>query len=235
MNYIVSISYHREEIARASYSQLVKTMVTDPCHVILLDNNCPLCIDKDFLPNMCSEYGFTYLNAGENLGLHNGYNYAMGYLPDDCERFIIYDGDMFPETEDWHLPLLKIHDDERVIWSGLWNKHTYREMSERPSHKEVIMGYNCTIPHVPVIAMCCAYNKRWIDSVGGFTEPNKWYGGLEIAMWNKMPKGKIIAYLDDYKELECPVNNDDVYAQYKWEHAHNGLEMSFEEYLKNIK
>jgi hypothetical protein len=97
-NYLLSISYHNEQVATATYKQLAETMLLDPCEVLVLDNNCPLVKDKTFLETLCKKYGFIYLNAGKNLGLAGGWNYLISQLPPDCDRVILLDGDGFPVT-----------------------------------------------------------------------------------------------------------------------------------------
>lgn len=237
MNYLLTISYHNEKIADVSYDQLVKTMINDKCKVLLLDNNYPLLKDKEYIKEICKKYGFEYHNVGYNLGLHEGYNYLIKHLPKDCTSFIAYDGDSYPITLDWHIPLLKLHNDPLVVWSSLYNYHSYGEMDQRSYRNEVIQGYNCRVPLAPVVNSICAFKTAWIKAVGGLQEPSKYYGGLEVAMWRLKQPNLKWAFLNDYKEESVPNIfdiQDVVYTQYKVAHAHKGNPLSFAEYLKTV-
>lgn len=235
MSYLLTISYHNQQIAETTYRQLVKTMSQEPCQVLLLDNNCPLMSDKNYLPNLCKELGFIYHNAGKNLGLHDGYNYLISNLPEDADRYILFDGDSYPITENWHIPLLKLHDDSRIVWTSLYNKHSYKEMSERSFRSEVLFGYNCQIVLAPVINSISCFKKSWTDSVGGLTEPMRFYGGLEMSMWHKKSVDKLWVFLNDYKEESNPTPNDPIYTEYKVAHAVKGLDISLEEFIMKKK
>lgn len=235
MEYLLTISYHNEKVAEATYQNLHNTMKNKPCKVLLLDNNCPLMRDKNFLKDLCTRLGFEYHNAGSNLGLHDGYNYLITKLPKGATRFILFDGDSYPVTPDWHIPLLKLLDDPSVVWGSLYNQISYREMSERGGNKSVVSGYKVTIPTGAVMNSVSSFSIEWINSVHGFTEPNKFYGGLEVHMWAKIPKGKKWIFLDDYAETINPIEPDPIYTQYKWAHAHEGqTELSLEEFISNV-
>lgn len=234
MNYLLTISFHNEQIADISYEQLIKTTSTEPCKVLLLDNNYPLLKNKDHIKNICKKYDFEYFNVGRNIGDHEGYNYLIKQLPNNCDRYILYDGDSYPITPDWHIPLLKVHDDSSVIWSSLHNKRSFEEMYERGFYPALIENYYCTVPKAPVINSVCAIKKSWAESIGEFTEPNKYYGGFEIAQWNKKKEDLKWVFLNDFKEENIPNISeiqDKIYTEYKWEHAHKGNPLSFEEYI----
>lgn len=235
MNYILTISYHNEKVAKTAYEQLCKTVSGKPTKVILLDNNYPLIKDKNYIKDLCALYDFEYVNVGQNLGLHHGYNHLISLLPKEVESFICYDGDSYPVTPGWDEALLKVHQDPNIIWSSLHNEHSYKEINERGYTPVNLFGIQGRLTHRPVINSICAFRKSWIESVGGLTEPSKYYGGLEVAMFQRIPHGKYWIFLDDYSETR--INNadlisDPLYTQYKWEHAHLGNPLSFEEWLK---
>lgn len=187
--------------------------------------------NKDFLKDLCKREGFEYYNAGSNLGMHHGYNYLISKLPKDCKVFVLYDGDSWPVTENWHIPLLAVHNHEAVLWSGLYSPWTYKEFETRSYTPIGLEGYKVRIANTPVIISIAAYNVAWLNSVGGLQEPNKYYGGLECEMFPKLPWGKYLVYLDDYKEDVIPIEQDAIYRQYKRAHAFESFTGSLEEYM----
>lgn len=230
-NYLLSISYHNEQVTESTYRQLVETMQIDPCEVYVLDNNCPLVRDKNFLKNLCDKYEFKYFNAGTNLGLAGGWNFLINQLPDDCDRMILFDGDGYPVTLNWHIPLLKVHDDPRVVWSTLSHKTSTREMMERGFTPEIISGYKCKITKTPVVNTICAFKRSWLKEINGLKEPNRYYGGVEMYLWSKK-KDNLWVFIEDYEEIQHPIEADRVYTVYKWYHAHEGLDISLEEFIE---
>lgn len=226
---ILTISYHNEAISEIAYKQLNNTCSGTP--VYLLDNNYPLTKDKDHVRNICDKYGFKYFNAGENLGLHEGYNYLAKQCDD--EIIILYDGDSYPITNEWDKALENVHLRPDIVWASLYNQHSYKEMDERGYDQVEINGYNCRITKRPVINSISAFKRSWLEEVSWFTEPSKYYGGLEMAMWYKKKPEYKWAFLDDYKETALPnvgEIQDLIYTEYKIAHAHKGDPRSFEEY-----
>lgn len=227
---ILTISYHKEEIARKSYEQLKLTTQDEPMPVLVLDNHYPLNKDKSFVRNLCEEMGFLYFSAGKNIGLHEGYNYLRKFAASDA--FIIYDGDSFPVTNGWNSALLNLIQDKATVWASLHNKHSYAEMDVSGFEKASIEGYNCRLPRKAVVNSICAFKTEWVRSVGGFSEPNEFYGGFESAMFNKMNHFvEKWAFLDDFSEISIEAEADSIYTEYKWKHAHLGMKMSFEQYV----
>jgi hypothetical protein len=227
---ILTISYHKEEIVRKSYEQLKKTTADNPMPVLVLDNHYPLIKDKNFVKNICEELGFLYFSAGQNIGLHNGYNYLRKFVT--TKRFILYDGDSFPTTDDWNTALTDVVRDPRTVWASLYNHHSYSELDNRGYWTKEINGYKCRVTQQAVTNSVCAFQTEWVESVGGFSEPNEFYGGFEVSMWKKMnPHMEQWAFLNDYKEDRIHLENDSIYTEYKWKHAHLGMRMSFEQYV----
>lgn len=235
MSFILSISFHNEKIAEQSYKQLYDTIV-DKSNVFILDNNYPLLKDKDFIKNICKKYGFTYFNAGHNLGLHEGYNYLITQLPKECDTFICYDGDSYPVTQGWDVPIIEVFNDEKVVWSSLHNVHSFNEMDERGYTDKIINNINCRVTKKPVVNSICAFKRKWLEDVGFLSEPSKYYGGLEMAMWYKKKPEYDWVFLKDFTEIAIPNLSeiqDSIYTEYKWEHAHKGNNMIFAEYVKH--
>lgn len=235
MNYVLSVCYHSELIAETTYRNLAARMVTDPCKVIVLDNNSPLVKDKTALKRLCDELGFQYENVGKNLGLHNGYNHLISLLPSDCDRVILFDGDAWPVTTDWHIPLLKVLSNELVVWGSLENDHSYSELRDRSLNnmpaQVIIEGYSCKLVGAPVVNSICSFKLSWLKSIGGLNEPNRYYGGIEMYLWTKKDAKYQWVFIDNFREEKHPIPQEGIYKDYKWEHAHKGLDASFEEFI----
>lgn len=178
-----------------------------------------------------------YLDSGKNLGLHDGFNWAVNQLgiPDNA-GVIGYDPDSYPVTENWDLAMCKVYDaNPRAVWISLWTPHTSREIEERNTIKwsKRFGGIQAVSVKGAHLNSVCMINRGWLRSVGGLTEPSKYYGGLESAMFPKIGDMEWV-YLPDYHEkiwFQDKVNP--LYRKWKWEHAiTNSAPMSFADWLK---
>jgi hypothetical protein len=230
---ILTISYHNEATVKRSYEQLAKTIKDTPMEVFLLDNNYPLNKNSSFVYKICHDLGFTYINLGENVGLQAGYNFLLNATKDKGNKVILFDGDCYPETKGWNKALFDVLDSEEVKWATLRNEHSYKELNERGYEQTSINGYSARIVKQPVINSTSAYKRDWLESKNGISEPRKYYGGFEWAMWRKMnlEKDKWV-FLDDFNELtNAGELTDEIYTEFKYKYAHLGMDMSFEQYV----
>lgn len=207
----------------------------DVTHIIL-NNHYPLPTPEaasENLRRLCQEYGIHLLDAGENLGLHRGFNYVLDAIGWPQGSAVIgYDPDTCPETKGWDSALFKaIEDDSTVVWASLFNSISKREMIDRTFK----IDGRLWVPNSPVINSICAWRMDWLKDVGGLTEGNKYYGGLECAMWNNLDqKTKRWVFLQDFHEVRMAgleTSVDAAYTAYKWEHAHEGYPGSFDDFL----
>lgn len=187
---------------------------------------------------ICDQYGVEYLDAGRNIGLHNGFNYALKAInPGPGSIVIAYDPDTNPISPGWDMALVRaIRGDpkQKVVWASLLHEAARLEVAQRGFESRKADGYiEMRIPRGPVMNSICAWSVDWLLSVGMLIEPNDWYGHLESAMWNKL-NGKQWAFLPGWTENEeFRSQQDEEYKIYKWELAHKGsTTLDFESWLK---
>lgn len=232
MNYILVCAYANENVLCRSISQLVRTVDTKEFEIHVFDNYYPLNRGL-YLYSLCKAHGLKYHTYGKNVGMYVAYAHLIDQLPEDCQKAIFYDADCLPDDSgNWAEALLKvIHDD--VVHSTLTNVTNHRELVERGYKWELNNGVSTWVTKDPCTNTVCAFNIPWLRSIGGFKGGNQYYGGNEISMWTHY-EGKKWVFLPDYSEhceMMMPLH-DWQYQQYKLLHAHKGLKLSFEEYLK---
>lgn len=235
MNYILSVSFANQAVAKLCYehlaSQLQRTAFGFPCEVIVFDNKYPL-NDPKFLPNLCAELGFMYQTVNQNVGLYMAYNILISRLPKDTQTAIFFDGDNLVDTPDWYIACSQVVQEPDVVHCMVANHINQRELSERGYTSEVIADHNVKVSQECICATVGAFNIPWLRSIGGTTSPNYYYGGNEIEMWRHYA-GKKLCVLDDYwEDLDTPKGLQDwQYEEYKLLYAHKGMRMSFDQYV----
>lgn len=231
MNYLLTVAFANERVLSKSYEQLHRTMVTDPLPVLLWDNCYPLNW-MGFGADLADKYGFTYRTTGENVGLYKAFNNLIAEVPKDCENVILYDGDNFPTSPDWHLTVLKVLEDPEVVHVTLMNDTIAREFKERPHDIEYINGVRCFVTKQAMTNTVCGFKMDFLRKTSGLIGGKYYYGGNEIAMWPYY-EGKKWVYLADIWEDKPAMMalHDWQYQQYKSLYAHKGLDMSFTDYI----
>jgi hypothetical protein len=206
---------------------------------ILVDQHWPLgrADTKSRLQALAEKFGCTYLNPGKNLGLHDGFNWAVNQLAIPPDAGVIgYDPDSYPLTEGWDMAMCQAFvNDPTIAWLSLWHTHCDRQMLDEGAGVEaaVIGGIKTLRASRPVMNSICMFRRRWLSMVGGLHEGNAYYGGLEVDMWYKLGVNKWV-FLPEFKEdLRFHDRVDPIYREYKWEHAHTrAFPGSFEEFVR---
>lgn len=232
MKYICILGFANKETADRTLQQFEMTARGD-AKVLILDNHYPLNPPdwKAWAKRLKGEY----LDAGRNLGLHNGLNMMLRTVgATGSDQMIGYDPDTCPLTEAWDVALFAALQLPNVGWASLGNRHSESEMTARGYTETKELGMNIWTTKAPVVNSICAFNLDWVLSCGGFQEPTEYYGGLECAMWNHLQAAKKRwVWLKDYREGKFePDLSDKIYKEYKWEHAHKGWKGSFDDFLK---
>lgn len=236
MNYILSVSYANEAVAKKCYEQLAAQLQTTrkeyPCEVIIFDNQYPL-NDRSFLPHLCGELGFMYQTVHQNIGLYAAYNTLIKRLPLEVESAIFFDGDNLVNTPGWYQACTEVMEDKNVATCIVANTINQRELNERGFTTEIINSHKVKVSKEVICSTVGAFNIPFLRQIGGFSSPNYYYGGNEIAMW-RFYVGRKLCVLDEYwEDLDTPKSMQDwQYEEYKLLYAHRGLGMSFEDYLK---
>ncbi len=238
MKYILSTSYANETVAAKAYNRLAAQVyryraTTNPIEVVIFDNHYPL-NDPMFLPKLCAENGFMYNHAGENIGLYAACNQMISRLTKNCKSVIGFDGDNWIIEDDWINALYTVMEDETVGTAMVSTPINVRELEERGYERAVINGYRVKISKQALCMSVSCWNVPFLRAINGITAPHKYYGGNEVAMQDFYAQhGKKLVVLEDYHEEldEMKALQDWQYEEYKIKYAHQGLNMSFNEFL----
>lgn len=186
--------------------------------------------------------GCTVLDPGRNLGLHEGFNWAMRQLPLKPEDIVIgYDADSLPLSRGWDMALVRAIEARRsdghgeVVWSSLGNPRTLSDLYARGYDPVTADGYlRLFLTRTAITNSVCAWRYGWLKEVGFLEEPRAFYGHLEAAMWGKLRPGKRWAVLPDWTESDAlREKHDRAYIVYKWRHSHlNDWPGDFESFVK---
>jgi len=191
---------------------------------------------------LCKKYKCIYLDSHYDRGLHQGLNYAwqaMSVIPGDI--LIGCDPDDRPSPGAFQAMKKVMQADPLIAVCGL-NFHVlpWKQKEHGLVMEEVKTAGERVWVH-PSVEMwnVAAFNTHFIQSVGGFHQPNAYYGGLEVALFREWPKhGLKLVYLIDHTAESVPVNREDpelydiAYGDWKIAHATKGYQKSYAEWLK---
>jgi len=196
------------------------------------------------LRTLAADLPITILRPGRNLGLHNGFNWAMGQIGSIGNNDIVigYDGDSLPIHQGWDMALVRaiegrrsgMNSHEAVVWSTLGNPRSLSDIEDRGYDEAVADGYlRMRLARTAVTNSVCAWRYGWLKAVGFLAEPRAFYGHLEAEMWARLRNSERWAILPDYRESDELRNlHDREYVAYKWFHSHTDTwRGDFESYL----
>jgi hypothetical protein len=198
------------------------------------DNHYPFW-NEGFIPMLKEQFNLTIFDSGTNIGLCPALNILNEKVPTNYQ--ILIEGDSVVDSYGWDAALLKVIEG-RTVWATCHNHNSYREMQERGHYKDIINGYEVTVPLQPVMNSVCAHRTEWVNRFGGYAEENSYYGGSETKMWDRLQQhgNDRWVFVDEVKETakcDLPLLDDGEYLNYKNAHArHRTFNGSFDEYLK---
>ncbi len=194
--------------------------------------------NRKALREICERYGIKVLDPGKNLGLHEGFNWALREInPPDDAIIIAYDPDVYPTSSGWDMALVRaIRGDPKgkIVWASLLHGAANQEIQKCGFEPRKIDGYiDVWITKLPIMNSICAWSYSWLKSVGFLNEPRPFYGHLEAEMYGRL-RGKEWAFLPSWTEDErLRKTQDEKYMVYKWTHAHTqSFDGDFESWLK---
>lgn len=226
-----------EDLLEFVYSTPPKTKFTH----IICDNHYP--IDKENnrqkIKELSEEFGCHYIDSGRDLGLHRGINNAMmkaGVLPGDI--LVGLDPDDRPQAGflDTMKAVMQAQPSLAVLCTSF--SVIYQKMGEGVPFKPMMIAGHPVMVH-PSIEMwnVAAFNTHFLNDIGGISQPNAYYGGIEVDLYRSWQKrGMFYGYLAGVTSEAVPVNRADTslfdpqYRQWKTDHV-NGYKKSFEEWL----
>jgi hypothetical protein len=191
--------------------------------------------NKPALFNICNKYGLTILDPQKNLGLHEGFNWALAQLPIQDEDIIIgFDGDSHPLTQGWDKAFATALEDNRLVWASLWSQRAEDRINEVGYIVHGVRNVRVFILRDAIMNSICAWNAKFLKDIGGLSELLQYYGHLEASMFPKLKAlNKEWVVLPDYFESDSfRILQDKEYLRWKWYYAHKKLiSISFDEYV----
>lgn len=213
----------------------------DEC--VVLGNKYPLPTVKDNddrLKTYCIKHGYTYFDSEYDRGLHESLNnYFIKNPQPEGTIFLCFDSDSKTKDKGFDLALVKViaHTNSKV--AALWNVGMDVNSSKRwdlSKYTEVVEGLNI-IRH-PTVEMfnITVWDINFIMGIGGFKQPFKYYGGIEVWIYQQIGKQYPIRYLKDFKEVYEPFNHSNSPLYREWKDAHlAGCTHDFATWLKVVK
>lgn len=237
---ILTMAYTRPDIIQRSLASLQAPGIE---HYIL-DQHYPLpdyAENRAWLEGYCRDHGHRLLDAGKNLGYHEGINWAIEQMDLADEDIVVnYDPDtLIPVGSESCLSMMRLafERDKTLAVVGLNNPTIDRELQERGYFDEDVGGLTLRFMKVPVIMSVVAWNVGFIRKVGGLKEPSAMYGGIEATMFPILCReGRRWAVLPFWWE-DISLNRQADPEYLEWKHRHGYLQNfpgDFESYLRHI-
>lgn len=190
--------------------------------------------------NLSDALGAIWIDPGRNLGLHDGFNLALQIVPIPMNALVIgYDPDCYPVTPGWDRAMCEVFvSDPSIAWMSLWHQHAQRELVEdkRGLEQTRVAGHRLRVLKSPALNSVCGFRRDWLESVHGLHEGNKYYGGLECTMWEKLQsEKKRWVFLEDFKEEpRFQEIQNALYREWKWLHAvERTVQVDFETWVNS--
>lgn len=250
---IVSMIFNNAQTIRAGLGRLRETTKPASFRLCLLDQHYPLnyAATRAEIDRLVSEFAeghdveTTIADPGENLGLHIGLNYAIRTIDartrlDDGDIVVGYDPDERPLKEGWLEAMTAVLNAEharpggekRCAWLSLTSKPARDYMLKAGYEKRSIAGVEVWKPHYALINHVCGWTMGAIRTVGAFTEPHAFYGGIEVAMQPRYADaGYWHGYLADFEDSCFHDLIDPQYRKWKADHVAGVFAGDFASYL----
>lgn len=174
---------------------------------------------------ICERFGITYMDAGKNLGLHGGFNWAVDQLGGykDGDYYIGFDPDSTVVSPGWDAALIHPFLSGRAVgWTSLFSERAKADIQSKPFAPHKLGHVYTWQPLQAVVNSVCMWSGSFLKKTGGLHEPLQWYGLLECAMFEKLKEQKMEwHFLCDWWENDSLRDMEDQeYKVYKWEYAH---------------
>ncbi len=192
------------------------------------------------IARLADGYGCRFIDSGSDLGLHRSLNNATPQMCLESGDYLVgIDCDDRPSPG--FVPAFEevMSAAPRIAVAALSFSVIRDRLRENPGQQTVRVGGHDVWYH-PSVEMFNIICSRWSfnEAMGGFSQPNFYYGGIEVAMhreWTK--RGMRLAYLMDVSSDAAEVDRSDPaifdsqYGDWKIAHATQGFTGSFKTYL----
>ena len=147
------------------------------------------------------------MDPGKNLGLHNGFNFAMqklalGWAPDE---FVIgYDPDECPITPGWVRAMFDVMTANASIgWLSLTSGSTDVDQKGFSYKDRQIAGHKVRFFDTAKMNIVCMWRTSMLRQVGWLDEPRPYYGLLESMMWPRLERlGWKTGYMMEFRNQQ---------------------------------
>ncbi len=239
--YVLTMAYSNPEVWRAGMASLYRTTTPSAYQHVVLDQHYPIRHDelRDEIAKLQIASGARVLDAGRNLGLHEGLNYMMEQIwpLDDDDIVVGFDADEDPQMVGWLSAMRRVFEaDPKCGWLSLMSPPARVFMQQNGCTVRQVGGETVQVPGYSLINTLCAWRGSAIKAMGKFTEPHMYYGGFEGHMMPKcMDAGFWIGWMADYTVNPHHGLADPEYQAYKRRHVGFDLPVfpgSFEEWVR---
>lgn len=241
---ILTMAFTRPELLEKCLRSLAKSKPPGMEHYIL-DQHYPL---PDALENrreldiLAWRYGAKIIDAGQNLGYHEGINWAinqMGLEDDDVVVNLDPDAQIAEGADGCWLTAIRnaFERDSTLACVGINNETIDRELKERGFFDEKKGSLTLRFMQRPVVMSIIAWQAGFIREVGGLKENTLHYGGVEAVMWPYLcERGRRWAVLPDFwEDVSLWYEADPEYRDWKVKHGQeHSFKGSFEDYCRAI-
>lgn len=191
------------------------------------------------LQAICRDYNVEWMDAGKNLGLHEGLNFMARELKiKGSDHVLGYDPDSWPVSPGFDMALYTCFQKSDVAWASLMGERSVGELKHKGGARYNISQVRVQETREAIVNSICMWNYDFIIRAGGFKEPNAFYGGIEVMLWPDLQvQKKKWVFTEDWKEEDkLHHEHDREYQIYKWKHAHEGTwRGDFESYLLSMR
>jgi hypothetical protein len=242
--WVITPAFCKAKLLEGQLAHLDTVMDRERHHQVIIDQHYP--VDKERnreeIRELAAKYKCTLVDSGGDLGLHHGFNNAtIKQLNIPSEDFVIgCDPDDRPSNGfvDHFTRVLVSDPKMAAICATFWVIDMRYTEGVFKNREETIDGLRVWIHPGVEMFNVVGFNWNWLKSVGGFSQPNNFYGGLEMHLHRKWTEKKMrYGYLPSVRSDAQFIDRGDAtlfdpeYRQYKDAHL-AGFTGSFEAWLK---
>lgn len=241
---ILTMAFTRPELLEKCIIALYAHGVPDDVEHYVLDQHYPLPsykVNRAQLEKLCRLHGLKLIDAGQNLGYHEGINWAIEQMGMEDEDILVNldpDAQIAAGSEAWLGAIFRsFFVDKSLACVGLNNETIDRELQERGFFDEIKNGITHRFMQRPVVMSIVAWQAGFIREVGGLKENTLHYGGVEAVMWPYLcERGRRWAVLPDFwEDVSLWYEADPEYRDWKVKHGQeHSFKGSFEDYCRSI-
>ena len=183
---------------------------------------------------IAATYGYRTFDSGDDLGLHGSLNNFFAHNPQPPGTILIdVDPDSGCDTPGWDAAICEVMEADpslAIVALGI------PETASAPWRK--IGGHRVFVHPSMMMFNVCGIDLDFINGTcGGFSQPVKYWGGLEGGFYEPMKATRrSLAYLMDHVNIDYSLRgtHDPRYAAWKWEHFYGRFPGSFAEYIERV-